>query len=236
MSLIISFLLIAGAVLTVGAADKAAPGDPLYPVDLAVEDFRMRFASDSEKVELYKAQAEERLAELKEKVDESETAAQYRETSLEMISRLQETGAELAAQGNELAGDEVTRIIQEIGDLTRESFEIEQADVVVHEDGTVETILEAVKEGVSSVVAGVSVSNEDGEVTEVIETEGDVSVERSEDGGTVTVESEGGVTTISAETSSSDGGTSSVNINSNVSSSNSHTYTSTKKSSTQISE
>jgi hypothetical protein len=59
--LILALTLGAGG--TVAASDGARPGDILFPLDRAIEDFRITFAPDGEKQELRIKFASERLEE-----------------------------------------------------------------------------------------------------------------------------------------------------------------------------
>lgn len=68
LALIIAVLL--GGGVTVAASDDARPGDFLFPVDRAVEDFRLALSSDKDKEDLRIKFADERLREFDSIVDE----------------------------------------------------------------------------------------------------------------------------------------------------------------------
>lgn len=68
LALIIAVLL--GGGVTVAASDDARPGDFLFPVDRAVEDFRLTLSGEKEKEDLRIKFAEERVREFDSIVDE----------------------------------------------------------------------------------------------------------------------------------------------------------------------
>ncbi len=90
-------LIFGGGALTVQAADAAAPGDWLYPVDLAVENLQLSLTSSPEK------QAQLRLAFAQERMQEVQVLLQQGKTDqvdvalLNMETHLA-TAAQLAAQ------------------------------------------------------------------------------------------------------------------------------------------
>jgi len=65
-SLIITLMLVLGVGGTVVTADNARPGDTLFEVDQAVENLRLRLASDEKKNDLRIKFADERVKEIKD--------------------------------------------------------------------------------------------------------------------------------------------------------------------------
>jgi predicted DsbA family dithiol-disulfide isomerase len=72
ISIIVALVLVfSGSVMTVQAADNAKPGDALYTIDRAVEDFRISIASKEKKDVLKLEFAEERVLEMQTVIDEN---------------------------------------------------------------------------------------------------------------------------------------------------------------------
>lgn len=70
IALALVLMLGVGGAGTVAASENAKPGDLLFPIDRAVEDFRLALASDERSAELRAEFARERLLELRQIIDE----------------------------------------------------------------------------------------------------------------------------------------------------------------------
>lgn len=71
---LLTMVLIVGTGGTVVASESAKPGDALFAIERTVEQIRLAFASDTKSTELRALFANERLAELREILDEEATA------------------------------------------------------------------------------------------------------------------------------------------------------------------
>lgn len=69
-ALVLALILIIGSGGTALASDAARPGDLLFPLERKIENAQLRFASDDKRASLLQKLTEERLAELREIVDE----------------------------------------------------------------------------------------------------------------------------------------------------------------------
>lgn len=69
-ALVLALIFIIGSGGTALASDAARPGDLLFPLEREIENVQLRFASDDERASLLQKLTEERLAELREIVDE----------------------------------------------------------------------------------------------------------------------------------------------------------------------
>ncbi len=107
---LIAALVLAGGGMTVAAADKAIPGDPLYGLDQAIEKLQARLTSSPNLPAFAVARAEERLKEmgkLKEKIAQAKADGDF--TEEERLEIWREKLAERLGQQIENANEQIER-------------------------------------------------------------------------------------------------------------------------------
>ena len=130
--ILLAVVLILGVSGTAVASESARPGDILYPIDRAVENIRLALSDQEDMARLRSKFADERLAELKDILDEEAVATSTVEVAAEAGTTATTSSSTKTKSGRVISGDSELRVAMAVDTIVdffnQEDFDSETRD------------------------------------------------------------------------------------------------------------